>query len=161
MEGELHSAERKVFESLNTPQSAVMPFLTVKTAPTEVSTKVSTDAELILQRPSAASLLEMASVTSWGSADDKDKLENVTDTKHVQLSCVWLPGIPFFRNAFTRGPIANHRVLGLLWGDEEVCGEAHHKHVKCFGVQSHLDVLQRQTSKRVGGLSAHQSGRWW
>lgn len=96
MEDELHSVEREVFESLNTPQSAVMPFLTVKTAPTEVSTKVSTDAELILQRPSAASLLEMASVTSWGSADDKDKLENCYQHKaHVAQLCV-APGNTLF-----------------------------------------------------------------
>lgn len=55
--------EEKAFEPLNAPRSVVMPLLMVKITPTEVSTKISTDAKLSLQRPSAASLLDMAHVT--------------------------------------------------------------------------------------------------
>lgn len=62
LEGKLHVAEKEVFESPSTP-SVVMPFPMVKTAPTEVSTEISTDAKLSLQRASAASPLEMASVS--------------------------------------------------------------------------------------------------
>lgn len=53
MEGKLDVAERKMFESVNTP-SVVIYFLMVKTAPTQVSSKISRDAKLSLQRASGS-----------------------------------------------------------------------------------------------------------
>lgn len=52
LDGKPDVAEREMFESVNTP-SVVIHFLMVKTAPSEVSSKISRDAKLSLQRASA------------------------------------------------------------------------------------------------------------